>query len=66
MLGTAEKAGITIVGPSFVDNGSDEEYRNIFATVSHLLDLAVSSRQTWLKPNPESEAVRREREEEWR
>jgi hypothetical protein len=62
----AEKAGITVVGPSFVDNGSDEEYRNIFATVSHLLDLAVSSRQTWLKPNPESEAVRREREEEWR
>ena len=66
MRGVAEKAGITVVGPSFVDNGSDEEYRNIFATVSHLLDLAVSSRQTWLKPNPESEAVRREREEEWR
>ena len=66
MRGVAEKAGITVVGPSFVANGSHEEYRNIFATVSHLLDLAVSSRQTWLKPNPESEAVRREREEEWR
>ena len=34
MRGVAEKAGITVVGPSFVDNGSDEEYRNIFATVS--------------------------------
>ena len=34
MQGAAEKAGITIVGPSFVDYGSDEEYRNVFATVS--------------------------------
>ena len=32
--GAAEKAGITVVGPSFVDDGSDEEYRKIFATVS--------------------------------
>ena len=34
MQGATEKAGITVVGPSFVDNGSDEEYRNLFATVS--------------------------------
>jgi putative ABC transport system substrate-binding protein len=34
MQGAAEKAGITVVGPSFVDDGSDEEYRKVFATVS--------------------------------
>ena len=34
MQGAVENAGITVVGPFFVDNGSDEEYRNVFATVS--------------------------------
>jgi putative tryptophan/tyrosine transport system substrate-binding protein len=34
MQEAAEKAGITVVGPSIVENGSDEEYRNVFATVS--------------------------------
>jgi len=33
MQGAVEKAGIAVVGPSFVDNGSDEEYRNVFATL---------------------------------
>jgi putative tryptophan/tyrosine transport system substrate-binding protein len=34
MQGAVENAGITVVGPFFVENGSDEEYRNVFATVS--------------------------------
>ena len=34
MQGVAEKAGIMVVGPSFVDNGSDEEYQNVFSAVS--------------------------------
>jgi putative ABC transport system substrate-binding protein len=34
MQRAAEKAGITVVGPSIVENGSDEEYQNVFATVS--------------------------------
>nr|WP_283815989.1 ABC transporter substrate-binding protein [Bradyrhizobium sp. AUGA SZCCT0222] len=34
MQGVAEKAGITVVGPSMVDSGSDDEYRNVFATMS--------------------------------
>jgi ABC-type uncharacterized transport system substrate-binding protein len=31
---TAEKAGIPVVGPSFVDNGSEEEYRRVFSMMS--------------------------------
>lgn len=34
MKEAAEKAGITVVGPSYIDNGSEEEYRYLFATVS--------------------------------
>jgi ABC-type uncharacterized transport system substrate-binding protein len=34
MQEAAEKAGIAVVGPSYVDNGSEEEYRNLFATMS--------------------------------
>jgi putative tryptophan/tyrosine transport system substrate-binding protein len=34
MQETTEKAGIEIVGPSYVDKGSDDEYREIFATMS--------------------------------
>jgi putative ABC transport system substrate-binding protein len=34
MQQTAEKAGITVVGPSYVDKGSDEEYRDVFVTMS--------------------------------
>ena len=34
MKEAAEKAGITVVGPSYIDNGSDEEYRSLFATMS--------------------------------
>ena len=34
MQEAAEKAGIIVVGPSYVDNGSDEEYQNLFATMS--------------------------------
>jgi putative tryptophan/tyrosine transport system substrate-binding protein len=31
---TAEKAGIGVVGPSYVDKGSDDEYREVFASMS--------------------------------
>ena len=34
MQEAAEKAGIAVVGPSYVDSGSEEEYRNLFATMS--------------------------------
>jgi putative ABC transport system substrate-binding protein len=34
MKEAAEKAGITVVGPSYIDNGSEEEYRYLFATMS--------------------------------
>ncbi|MBR0696710.1 ABC transporter substrate-binding protein [Bradyrhizobium lablabi] len=34
MQETAEKAGIGVVGPSYVDKGNDEEYREVFATMS--------------------------------
>ncbi|MCA1411887.1 ABC transporter substrate-binding protein [Bradyrhizobium sp. NBAIM20] len=34
MRDAANKAGITVVGPSYVDNGSEEEYRSIIATMS--------------------------------
>jgi putative tryptophan/tyrosine transport system substrate-binding protein len=34
MRETAEKAGIDVVGPSYVDKGSDDEYREVFATMS--------------------------------
>jgi putative tryptophan/tyrosine transport system substrate-binding protein len=30
----AEKAGIAVVGPFYADTGSEEEYRNLFATMS--------------------------------
>ncbi|MCA1525685.1 ABC transporter substrate-binding protein [Bradyrhizobium yuanmingense] len=34
MREAADKAGITVVGPSYVDNGSEEEYRSIIETMS--------------------------------
>jgi len=34
MRDAADKAGITVVGPTYVDNGSEEEYRNSFTTMS--------------------------------
>lgn len=34
MRDAADKAGITVVGSSYVDNGSEEEYRSLFATMS--------------------------------
>ncbi|MFK4385839.1 ABC transporter substrate-binding protein [Bradyrhizobium sp. USDA 223] len=34
MRDAADNAGITVVGPSYVDNGSEEEYRNLIATMS--------------------------------
>ena len=34
MQEAAEKAGITVVGPSFVENGSEAEYRRVFAFMS--------------------------------
>jgi ABC-type uncharacterized transport system substrate-binding protein len=34
MQEAAEKAGIAVVGPFYADNGSEEEYRNLFATMS--------------------------------
>jgi putative tryptophan/tyrosine transport system substrate-binding protein len=34
MQETAEKAGIGVVGPSYVNKGSDDEYRAFFATMS--------------------------------
>lgn len=36
MQETAEKAGIGVVGPSYVHKGSDDEYREVFATMSQL------------------------------
>ncbi|MBR1245853.1 ABC transporter substrate-binding protein [Bradyrhizobium sp. AUGA SZCCT0169] len=34
MQATAEKAGISVVGSSFLDNGSEPEYRRVFALMS--------------------------------
>ena len=34
MQEAAEKAGITVVAPSYVDSGSEEEYRHLFASLS--------------------------------
>ena len=34
MREAAEKAGVTALGPSFVDSGSENEYRTIFASLS--------------------------------
>jgi putative ABC transport system substrate-binding protein len=34
MQKTAEKAGLWVVGPSYVEKGSDDEYRDVFATMS--------------------------------
>ncbi|WP_213290966.1 ABC transporter substrate-binding protein [Bradyrhizobium sp. sGM-13] len=34
MQETAENAGIQVVGPSFVDDGSEEEYRRVFSRIS--------------------------------
>jgi len=34
MQEAAEKAGIVVVGPSYVDNGSEGEYRKLFAAMS--------------------------------
>jgi putative tryptophan/tyrosine transport system substrate-binding protein len=34
MQETAEKAGIGVIGPFYVDKGSDDEYREVFATMS--------------------------------
>ena len=33
MKDAAEKAGIATVGPSYIDNGVDEECRSLFATM---------------------------------
>jgi hypothetical protein len=43
MQGAVENAGITVVGPFFVDNGSDEEYRNVFATLRSVLLICAFS-----------------------
>jgi putative ABC transport system substrate-binding protein len=34
MQKTAEKAGLGVVGPSYVERGGDDEYREVFATMS--------------------------------
>ncbi|MBR0908084.1 ABC transporter substrate-binding protein [Bradyrhizobium liaoningense] len=34
MRDAADEAGITVMGPSSVDNGSEEEYRNVITTMS--------------------------------
>jgi putative ABC transport system substrate-binding protein len=34
MREAAEKAGVTALGPSFVDSGSENEFRTIFASLS--------------------------------
>jgi putative tryptophan/tyrosine transport system substrate-binding protein len=34
MQEATKKAGLSVVGPSYVDNGSKEEYRNLFTTMS--------------------------------
>jgi putative tryptophan/tyrosine transport system substrate-binding protein len=33
MLAATEKAGIEVVGPFFMNEGTDDEYREVFATM---------------------------------